>query len=101
MWQSLREYRAGIPERLARWKQAELASQEPFAQVEQHEPSSHDKAYANDDHRHMTYWLSHGRLRIVLVITQRYVDGLSNSSSGTSILTTVLVGPKAVVEYCI
>ena len=42
MWQSLREHRAGIPERLARWKQAELASQETLAQVEQHEPSSRD-----------------------------------------------------------
>ena len=42
MWQSLREYRSGVPERLARWKQAELASQETFAQVEQHEPSSRD-----------------------------------------------------------
>ena len=42
MWQNLREYRAGIPERLARWKQAELASQNQDAQVEQHEPSSRD-----------------------------------------------------------
>ena len=42
MWQSLREYRAGIPERLARWKRAELASQETLAQVGQHEPSSCD-----------------------------------------------------------
>ena len=42
VWQSLRDYRAGIPERLARWKQAELASQQPLAQVEQHEPSSRD-----------------------------------------------------------
>ena len=42
MWQSLRKYRAGIPERLARWKQAELASQESLAQVEQHESSSRD-----------------------------------------------------------
>src|ERR1700761_1542301 len=43
VWQSLRDYRAGIPERLARWKQAELASQETLAQVEQHEPSSRDR----------------------------------------------------------
>ena len=43
VWQSFREYRAGIPERLARWKQAELASQNTLAQVEQHEPSSRDK----------------------------------------------------------
>ena len=42
VWQSLREYRAGIPERLARWKQAELASQETLAQVEPHEPLSRD-----------------------------------------------------------
>ena len=42
VWQSLREYRAGIPERLACWKQAELASQNPNTQVEQHEPSSRD-----------------------------------------------------------
>ena len=42
VWQSLRDYRAGIPERLARWKQASLASQEPLAQVEQHESSSRD-----------------------------------------------------------
>ena len=42
VWQSLRDYRAGIPERLARWKQAELASQETFAQVEPHESSSRD-----------------------------------------------------------
>ena len=43
VWQSLRDYRAGIPERLARWRQAELASQETLAQVEQHEPSSRDR----------------------------------------------------------
>ena len=42
MWQSLREYRSGLPERLARWKRAESASQETLAQVEQHEPSSRD-----------------------------------------------------------
>ena len=42
MWQSLREYHAGIPERLARWQQAELASQESRAQVKQHKPSSRD-----------------------------------------------------------
>ena len=42
VWQSLREYCTGIPERLARWKQAELASQNSHAQVEQHEQSSRD-----------------------------------------------------------
>ena len=42
VWQSLREYRSGIPERQRRWKQAKLASQETLAQVEPHEPSSHD-----------------------------------------------------------
>ena len=42
VWQSLRDYRAGIPERLARWKQAELASRETLAQVEPHESSSRD-----------------------------------------------------------
>ena len=42
VWQSLREYRAGTPERHARWKQAEQASQETLAQVEQHESSSRD-----------------------------------------------------------
>src|ERR1700761_5896613 len=42
VWQSLRDYRAGIPERLARWKQAEQASQETLAHVEPHEPSSRD-----------------------------------------------------------
>ena len=42
MWHSLREYRAGVPERIARWKRAEQASQEPLAQVEQHESSSRD-----------------------------------------------------------
>ena len=42
MWQSLQEYCAGIPERLAHWKQAELVSQNQHAQVEQHEPSSRD-----------------------------------------------------------
>ena len=42
MWQSLRDYHAGIPERQKRWRQAALASQEPPAQVEQHEPSSRD-----------------------------------------------------------
>ena len=46
VWQSLRDYRVGIPERLARWKQAELASRETPAQVEQHEPSSRDKTHA-------------------------------------------------------
>ena len=43
MWQNLRDYRAGLPERLARWRQAELASQETLAQVEQHKPSSRDR----------------------------------------------------------
>ena len=38
----------------------------------------------------MTYWLSHGRLRVVLGFTQRYVVLLSVGSSGTSTLTTVL-----------
>ena len=47
VWQSLREYRAGIPERRARWKQAELASQEPLAQVEQHELSSRDMIHGH------------------------------------------------------
>src|ERR1700761_7851126 len=42
VWQSLREYRAGIPERRARWKRAAQASQESLAQVEQHKPSSCD-----------------------------------------------------------
>ena len=42
VWQSLRDYCAGIPERLAHWKQAELASQNLNAQVEPHKPSSHD-----------------------------------------------------------
>ena len=42
VWQSLRNHRAEIPERLARWKQASLASQGSSAQVEQHEPSSRD-----------------------------------------------------------
>src|ERR1700761_3414266 len=41
-WGSLGDSGAGIPERLARWRQAELASQESPAQVEQHEPSSRD-----------------------------------------------------------
>ena len=38
----------------------------------------------------MTYWSSHGRLRVVLVFTQRYAVLLSIGSSGTSTLTTVL-----------
>ena len=42
VWQSLRDYRAGIPERQELWHQAALASQEQEAQVEQHELSSHD-----------------------------------------------------------
>src|ERR1700761_8873009 len=42
VWQSLRAHRASIPERLSRWRQAELASQQTLAQVEQHEPSSRD-----------------------------------------------------------
>ena len=42
MWQSLREHRAGIPERLAHWRQAEIASQNSNAQVEQHELLSCD-----------------------------------------------------------
>ena len=46
--------------------------------------------HANDDHLPMTYWLSHGRLRVVLVFTQRYVVLLSVGSSGTSVPTTVL-----------
>ena len=48
VWQSLREYRAGIPERQKRWRQAALASQETLAQVEQHEPSSRDSAGIED-----------------------------------------------------
>ena len=42
VWQSLRDYRAGIPERQKRWRQAASASQETLAQAEQHEPSSRD-----------------------------------------------------------
>ena len=42
MWQCLREHQARIPEYQARWHQASLTSQEPEAQVEQHEPSSRD-----------------------------------------------------------
>ena len=38
----------------------------------------------------MTYWLSHGRLRVVLVLSQWYAVLLSSSRSGTSTLTTVL-----------
>ena len=41
----------------------------------------------------MTYWLSRGRLRVVLVFTQRYVYLVGVSSSGVSTLTTVLVRP--------
>ena len=37
----------------------------------------------------MTYWLSHGRLRVVLVFSQ-YVVLLSDSSSGTSTLAMIL-----------
>ena len=40
MWDTARD--TGIPKRLARWKQAELASQTQNAQVEQHESSSRD-----------------------------------------------------------
>ena len=46
VWQSLRDYRAGIPERQERWRQAALASQETLAQVELHEPSSRDTLQA-------------------------------------------------------
>ena len=42
----------------------------------------------------MTYWLSHGRLRVVLVFDQQYVVLLSSSSSGTSTLATVLMDQK-------
>ena len=38
----------------------------------------------------MTYWLSHGRLRVVLVLGQQYVVLLSSSSSGASTLAVVL-----------
>ena len=38
----------------------------------------------------MTYWLSHGQLRVVLGFTHRYAVLFSVSSSGTSTLTTVL-----------
>ena len=46
--------------------------------------------HSNDDRCPMTYWLSHGRLRVVLVFTQRYVVSLSIGSSGMNTLTTVL-----------
>ena len=39
---------------------------------------------------HMTHWFSHGRLCVVLVLTQRYVVLLSSSSCGVSTLATVL-----------
>ena len=43
MWQQLRQHRAEIPARLeAQRTRSTLASQEPLAQVEQHEPSSRD-----------------------------------------------------------
>ena len=42
VWQSLRDYRASLPERHEHWRQASLASQEPLAQVEQHESLSRD-----------------------------------------------------------
>ena len=34
-------------------------------------------AYANDDRGLMTYWVGHGRLRVVLVFCQSYVVLLS------------------------
>ena len=37
----------------------------------------YDYDYANDDRGLVTYWLSHRRLRVVLVFTQRYVVLLS------------------------
>ena len=46
--------------------------------------------HANDDRYPVTYWLSHGRLRVVLVFTQRYVVLLSIGSSGASTTVTVL-----------
>ena len=46
--------------------------------------------YANDDRGLVTYWLSHGRLRVVLVFSQWYVVLLSSSSSGASTLATIL-----------
>ena len=46
VWQSLQDYCAGIPERLERWKQTALTSQETSAQVEQHEPLSRDTTTA-------------------------------------------------------
>ena len=42
----------------------------------------------------MTYWLSRGQSCVVLVFTQQYMVLLSISSSGTSTLATVLVGPR-------
>ena len=47
-------------------------------------------AYANDDRGFVTCWLSHGRLRVVIVFSQLYVVLLSDSSSGASRVTTVL-----------
>ena len=48
VWQQLRQHRAEIPARLeAQRTRSTLASQEPFAQVEQHEPSSRDSSLCN------------------------------------------------------
>ena len=42
----------------------------------------------------MMYWLSHGRLHVVLVLGQQYVVLLSSSSSGASTLAVVLGDQK-------
>ena len=51
---------------------------------------THCYEYAKDDRWPMTYWLSRGRLRIVLVFSQEYQVWVSDSSSGTNTLATVL-----------
>ena len=53
-------------------------------------PECYDYTYANDNRGLVTHWVSHGRLRVVLVFSQSYVVLLSDSSSGASTLTTVL-----------
>ena len=50
----------------------------------------YDYTYTNDDRGLVTHWVSHGRLRVVLVFSQLYEVLLSDSSSGTSTLATVL-----------
>ena len=124
VWQSLRDYRAGIPERLAHWKQAELASQETLAQVEQHEPSSrdmtglpldglvtlgtHDENISINERDFPTHhfwlhlsptWLQLQRVRLGPLVTHGFIGMLLEDDGGCERLLLPSLTVLAVVDF--